>query len=613
MTQAAKLARQLAAVRSEPGVYLMKDDGGKIIYIGKAANLKNRLASYFTRSGEKAIHADTPAKNRRLLERIASFDTILAGSEKEALILEYSLIKRHKPRYNVSLKDDKRYPSLRLDVNSDYPNLTIVRKPGRDNALYFGPYASAQAVRETLRIIHKTFKLRKCTHRALKPRPRPCLNYQMGTCLAPCFETVEPEVYREAVKEVVLFLKGQTPDLIQRIEKQMADAAAETDFERAAALRDKLFSLKRTLEKQVAVTTDFHDRDVIALARSPEASAIAVFSIRNGYLQGSRSYDFAESLATDSEMVGTFVRQYYEYASYMPPEICVSVDLDDRSLLEDWLGQLAGRSVKLLYPKRGEKRRLVRLATVNAEKQLSEHLASEAAQENRMRRLKERLKIIRMPRRIECFDNSSLGGTEPVSGMVVFENGSAKKDAYRRYKIRNVATPDDYAYMAEVLTRRYGPDRDVPDFPDLLMVDGGKGQLNVACAVANDLGLTGRFDIIGIAKADEKKGETEDKIYVPGRSNPVVFGRAGDLLLFLQSIRDEAHRFAITFQRKRRSVSALRSALDDIPGIGNRRKAVLLQHFGGIKQIRAARIADLAALPGISDALAETIKRHLSR
>jgi len=605
-----EIQSMVATATSQPGVYLMKDKVGKIIYVGKASNLKKRLAYYFGKYEARSGQMDL--KTRVLIGNIASFDTIVTGSEKEALILEANLIRRYKPRYNVVLKDDKRYPSLRMDVNSPYPILTIVRKTGEDDALYFGPYSSAQAVRETLRVINRTFKLRKCRTREPKPRSRPCLNYQMGACLAPCVMEVDPAVYHEVVKEVILFLKGRTPELISKIRADMVTAAGVQDYERAAVLRDKLRSLEKTLEKQVAVTTDFRDRDVIGLARSPEASLITLLPIRNGYLQGTRQFDFAETLATDSEMIGTFIRQYYDYTPFIPTEILTPIDLADKVLLEDWLAALTGRKVRIRRPQKGEKARLSELARENAEKRLADQLSAEVAQEERVRRLQKQLRLARTPWRIECFDNSALGATNPVSGMVVYEGGKPKKSDYRRYRIRSVSQPDDYQSMAEVLERRLRPERETVVFPDLLMVDGGKGQLNIALAIVRELGLEGTFDIIGIAKKDESRGETEDKVYTPGRSNPVSFGRAGDLLLFLQAIRDEAHRFAISFQRQRRSTTALKSSLDTIPGIGKKRKTALLKHFGGVSKIRAARVEDLTELPGISRTVAENIKKHLA-
>ncbi|MGD9322651.1 MAG: excinuclease ABC subunit UvrC [Desulfobacterales bacterium] len=596
---------KLARVSHDPGVYLMKDAAGQVIYVGKARDLRKRLASYFKSAGQ------FDRKVGILVDKISDFDTIITRTEKEALILESNLIKRHRPRYNVVLKDDKRYPSLRIDLNEKYPNFSIVRKIGKDKALYFGPFASAHAVRETLRTINKTFKLRKCKARDFKTRTRPCLHCQMDGCLAPCCLDVDPGVYGEQVNEAIMFLKGRTPDLIRKVKKQMESCARDQQFERAARLRDKIFSLERTIEKQIAVTTDFKDRDVFAIARSEEISVITVMSVRNGFLTGTRHYSFTETLSTAEEMMSAFIRQYYERHPFIPDELLVSIDPADAELTAEWLGSFKKRKVKILRPKRGEKAQLVAVAIHNAENELSSLIASRSAEMDLLLRLQMKLKMKRLPERIECFDNSNISGTQAVAAMVVFEYGRAKKSSYRKYRIKTVSEHDDYAYMEEVLTRRFGKGEAAKPYPDLLMVDGGKGQLNIALAVTSELNLTHEFDIIGIAKKDEKKGESRDKIFKPGRANPLNFGRAEDLLLFMQRIRDEAHRFAISFHRKRRKKISLQSELDTIPGIGKKRKAALLQHFKSVKNIRAAAIDDISALPGFNRVVAESILKAL--
>ena len=593
-------------VSNEPGVYLMKDEAEKIIYIGKARNLKKRLASYF-----KSSH-QLNAKSGILATKINDFETVITRTEKEALILESNLIKRYKPRYNVVLKDDKRYPSLRIDLKEKYPNFSIVRKIGKDNALYFGPFASAQAVRETLRTINKTFKLRKCKAGDFKTRTRPCLHCQMDGCLAPCCLDVDPAVYGEQVNEAIMFLKGRTPDLIRKIKKQMESCAREQKFEKAARLRDKIFSLERTIEKQIAVTTDFKDRDVFAMARSAECSVATVLSVRGGFLSGTRHYDFKETMSTDEEIMAAFIRQYYDRHPSIPDELLVSIDLEDAELTAEWLGNFKKKKVKIIQPKRGEKAHLVAVATHNAENELKSLIASQSAEMDLLRRLQHKLKMEDLPGRIECFDNSNISGTQAVAAMVVFENARANTSFYRKYRIKTVSEHDDYAYMEEILKRRFNKGQASKPYPDLLMVDGGKGQLNIAMAVTKELNLMGKFDIIGIAKKDETKGETRDKIFKPGRANPLRFGKDEDLLLFLQRIRDEAHRFAISFHRKRRKKVALQSALDTIPGVGRKRKAALLQHFKSVKNIRAADPEEICALPGFNRSVAESILKTLA-
>jgi excinuclease ABC subunit C len=621
--------QKLKRVSDSPGVYLMKNASGQILYIGKARNLKKRIASYFNNSNKLDL------KINLLVKKITDFETVITRTEKEALILESNLIKRHKPRYNVVLKDDKRYPSLRIDLNENYPNFSIARKIGDDDALYFGPFASAHAVRETLRIINKTFKLRKCKAMDFKTRTRPCLHCQMNGCLAPCCRDVDPAVYREQVNEAIMFLKGRTPDLIRKVKTQMAAAAQNQDFEKAAKLRDKVFSLERTVEKQIAVTTeaklrdkvfslertvekqiavttDFKDRDVFAFARASQHSVMTVLTVRGGFLSGTRHYRFSETIATGEEMMATFIRQYYERHPSVPDELLVSTEMEDAQLTADWLQGLKHKKVKMIQPKRGEKFQLVALAINNAENELKSFIASQQTDRDLLSRLQKMLGMDKLPERIECFDNSNISGTHAVAAMVVFEQAQANKSFYRKYRIKSVHEHDDYAYMAEVIKRRFGRGEASKPYPDLLMVDGGKGQLNIALAVARELDLENEFDIIGIAKKDEKKGETLDKIFLPGRVNPVNFGREGDLLLFLQRIRDEAHRFAISFHRKRRKKISLQSELDTIPGVGQKRKAVLLEHFKTVSRIRTAALDEICALPGFNRKVAESVQKALS-
>jgi len=596
-----KLEEKLANLPSAPGVYLMKDAKGRILYIGKARDLKKRVTFYFTRRGR------TDLKTSLLKEKIASFDTILTNTEKEALILESNLIKRHRPRYNVILRDDKRYPCLRLNIKNPYPNLTIARKIKKDGTLYFGPFPSAGAVRETLKLIHKTFKIRKCKPITLKPRQRPCLNYQMGLCLGPCSRPISPEVYAGVVEEVIMFLKGRTPELIKNVRKQMESVAIQEDFEAATAHRDRLFALERTLEKQVATTTDFKDRDVLGMARQGRATLITVLFIRGGFLLGSRPFYLTDTVLSDAELVTSFLKQYYEEAPFIPGEVLLPTLPEDRALLEERLLDLKGERVRVIIPKRGEKARLVRMADQNAKNSLKVQLEDAMAEKELLDRLQRRLVLERPPERIECFDLSNIAGTEGVGSMVVFEKGKPAPAAHRRYRIRSAPGRDDYAMLSEVLTRRYKKTGTGQPLPDLLIVDGGKGQLNTAVAVLKGLGLYGSFDLIGIAKRDAERGETEDKIYKPGRKNPVSLKKYSGLLLFLQRIRDEAHRSAITYHRKRRTMTYRQSMLQEIPGIGEKRRIALLKHFGSLKRVKAASLEDLAAVPGMTRQAAQAV------
>jgi excinuclease ABC subunit C len=601
-----KLTEKLVLTPDSPGVYLMKDADGAVIYVGKARSLKKRLASYFRPTGSVDL------KTGVLVGKIDTFDTILTANEKEALLLEETLIKRHRPRYNVVLKDDKRYPSLRFDITHPWPDLRIIRKTKNDGALYFGPFSSAHAVRSTLNLINKTFKLRKCKNREMQTRTRPCLHHQMQRCWAPCCLDVSPEAYRGVVQEVILFLKGRTPGLIREIRTQMKALADAFEFEKAAELRDKIFALEKTLERQVAVTNDFVDRDVLATVRADALGVVTVMRVRGGSLMGSQNYEIPPSLAMDTEVFSSFVRQYYRYSHRIPREILVPHLPEDAALLEDWLSEKKEKRVRMRWPRRGKKVLLIQLAEQNAQIALKEKIEAGKGAMALLGRLERRLKLKRLPRRIECFDNSNISGTAPVASQVVFVDGRAEKKSYRTYKIRTVYGPDDYASMAEVLRRRFSPDRTAPQpQPDLLLVDGGRGQLNIALAVLEEMALAGRFAVAGIAKKDEHRGEDQDRIYLPGRANPVNFGRDGDLLLFLQKIRDEAHRSAINFHRKRRTRSAMGSALDTIAGIGPKRKVLLLRHYGSIKKIRAASAEEMAGLPGMSRKAADAVRTAL--
>ncbi|MGD8701011.1 MAG: excinuclease ABC subunit UvrC [Desulfosarcina sp.] len=600
------MAETIKGISDSCGVYLMKDDSGSILYVGKAINLKKRVASYFQRQDTRE------AKTAMMVSRVADIETVVTASEKEALILESNLIKRHRPRYNVVLKDDKRYPSLRIDLKATYPKIEIVRKTPKDGAIYFGPFSSAHAVRQTVKLINKTFPLRKCSDRTLGQRTRPCIHHQMGQCLAPCCLAVDSAVYKGIVNEVILFLKGRTSELIKRIRRQMVKASDRQDYEAAAAFRDRMVALERTLERQVTVTTDFLDRDVIGMSGSSDFRLVTMMIIRRGYLQGMRHFEFSHAAADKAELIAQFMSQYYQSVHSIPAEVLVPTLPDDYELLEETLSEWKTRRVRIRRPQRGEKRRLLEMAENNADNTLRERLQKASQETALLEALKRRLNMDRLPERIECFDNSALAGTYPVSGMVVFVNGRPHKSGYRRFIIRSVSKADDYASMAEVLSRRFAKINSRNPQPDLLLVDGGKGQVSTAVAILDQLGLLGRFSIAGIAKKDTDKGETADKIYLPNRVNPVNLGADGRLLLLLQQIRDEAHRYALAYQRKQRRRKTVQSALDHVHGVGPKRKRMLLNHFGSIKKIRAATAAEISELPGISRSIAEAVKTALN-
>ncbi len=599
-----EVIQQLKNAAPQPGVYLMRDVDGDVIYVGKAGRLRKRLAAYL-----RPVRQLDP-KTRVLVSNVHRVETIITGSEKEALLLESTLIKRHRPRYNVILKDDKRYPSLRIDRRKPFPRLRIVRRIQKDGAVYFGPFSSAGAVRQVLKMVDKTFKLRKCSRREFSSRTRPCLHFQMQQCLAPCCREVSTQAYDQIVEEVILFLKGRTPQLIRRLRKQMQAASDALAYEKAAVIRDRIFALEKTLEKQVAVTTDFGDRDVFAAALSSQACLVTMLVIRGGFLQGTRHFVFQSALPTEEELLAASVLQYYEKAPFIPPEVLLSGEIQEAVLLEERLRQLGARRVVLHVPRRGEKARLVKMALENAAGRLAQIEADMAANRDLLERLQRRLKLPQLPRRIECFDNSSMGGEDAVSAVVVFQDGRPRRSRYRRYRMQSPG-PDDYRHMAEVLRRRYAGKGDHP-LPDLLMVDGGRGQLNVAVKVLGEIHPARLPAIIAIAKKDPRRGLGEDRIFQPGRANPVNFGKDRDLQLFLQQIRDEAHRTAIAFHRRRHRRSSLHSALDEVPGIGPKRKHLLLSHFGSIEKIRAASLEELSGLPGMNRLAAQRVKEALS-
>ncbi len=589
----------------DPGVYLMKDKKGNIIYVGKALNLKKRLASYFARETGHDM------KTGVLLKNVVDFDLIVTATEHEALILESTLIKKHSPRYNVILKDGKNYPCLRIDTSQPFPALEVVRKIGDDNAVYFGPYSSVQSVRSTLKQVNKIFRLRKCKTVQFANRTRPCLNYQINACLGACCNRVSRQDYARVVADVILFLKGRAPDLIQRLKHEMQTEADREHFERAAQIRDTILAIQTTLERQVVVSTDRTDRDVIACAVDGEKAVVTILFVRSGNLVGSRNYPVDAGLSGSPEILDAFVRQYYERGLFIPGQILIAEEIDDRGLVQDLLMEKRGKQIRLVVPERGEKRRLVEMALVNAQKELEKILSVQNEARETLTLLQTLLGMSTYPRRIECFDNSNMAGTDPVSSMVVFVDGLACKSEYRKFIIRDAKENDDYACMTEVLTRRLSS-TDSP-LPDLLIVDGGKGQLSMAVAVLKTLGLENRFQVAGLAKKDAKLGEVNDKIYLPGRANPVNTRGALKALYLVQRLRDEAHRFAITFQRKRRSKRAGTSVLDAVPGIGKKRKQVLMTTYKGITSMAQATVEELAALPGMTLGAAQQVKSALAR
>ena len=605
MKISANLQNKLDSLPSRPGVYLMKDSKDNILYVGKGKDLRKRVLSYFR---EKNHHSP---KTRVLVAKISDLEFITTASEKEALILESNLIKRHRPRYNVILRDDKRYLVLRLDPKEEYPRLALVRRIRKDGAFYFGPYASAHAVRQTLKVLHGMFPLRQCSGSKFQRRERPCLNHQMGRCLGLCAGSVTPEEYAPVVEEAVLFLKGRTQDLQKKLRQEMKRAADRLEFEKAAMYRDRLDAVEKTLEKQLMVSSHFRDQDVIGTHESGENIALAVLFIRGGRMVGSRAFVFRETKDSAQEVIRAFVLQYYERDRAIPEEILISEPISEQELLAEWLSDLRGKRVTFRVAKRGEGRQLLSMAAHNAANYLMSEMPRATDPLPALERLQKRLGLPSFPHSLECVDISNFRGQFPVGSLVVFQDGEPAKSAYRRYRIRDVVQMDDPAMMAEVLRRRFTDTRDSQILPDLLVVDGGKGQLNQAIAILDELELQNVVPVVALAKKQRATKELEsigsDRLYIPGRKNPLLLKNDPPLLFLLGRLRDEAHRFAITYYQKRHRKSTLQSRLDDIRGIGPKRRRNLIQHFGSVKRLAKATIEEISQVSGVSPSLAEEI------
>lgn len=596
------LEKKLELLPERPGVYLMKDRRGEIIYVGKAVNLKNRVRSYFK------SHDHAP-KVRAMLEHVADFEYIVTDSEVEALALECNFIKKEHPRYNILLRDDKQYPYLKLTVNEEFPRLLITRRLKDDGARYFGPYTDVGALNDTVRLLKKVFPLRTCSPHDFAHRDRPCLNFHIKRCLGPCTGAADRKAYREMVNELTLFLEGRQDVLIRRLKERMAAAAADLRFEEAARLRDQVAAVERVLEKQKVIWPDGEDLDVVALARGVTEACVQVFQVRHGklisretfFLKGTEGHDRPAVLAG-------FLKDYYSRAAALPPTILLAEPAEDQELLAEYLSRLAGRRVSIRVPQRGAKKELADLAANNAvlalreEEELKAH--REAGTEGAVAALQAALGLEVPPRRIEGFDISNIQGQEAVGAMVVFEDGRPRKDHYRRFRIRTVFQANDFAMMAEVVRRRYGGSlRDKLPLPDLILIDGGKGQLGAARAVLRELGLE-RIPTYGLAKEHEE-------LFAEGSPEPLRLPRDSVALKLLQQVRDEAHRFGIAYHRSLRGKNALASELEEVPGIGPRRRKVLLQHFGSLKRLKEASLEELLAVPGLTRPAAEALYAHL--
>lgn len=589
-----ELEEKLSLLPEQPGVYLMKDDKGRIIYVGKAINLKNRVRSYFQSSRNHS------PKVLALVDRIAGLEYIITASEIEALILECNLIKKHRPKYNISLRDDKTYPYIKM-THEDYPRLYATRKVVKDGARYFGPYTSAGAVHETLRLLKKLFPLRSCRKLDAK---RPCLEHHIKRCLAPCTGNVEKEVYGDMIRAVGLFLEGRSDAVIKNLRRRMAEAAEALEFEQAGRLRDQLAAVEKIVEKQNIVTSS-GDQDAVGLARSAAGICAQVFFIRSGKMVGRDHFMLSGGEdEPDEKILEAFIKQYYSQAAFIPREILLPLAIEEQYLLADWLSGVKGGRVQVETPKRGIKKELVNMAAGNAATVLQEQAARLDADVDKTAgaaaELGRQLGLPFVPDRIECFDISHIQGSETVASMVVFEGGRPNKNEYRRYKLRTVeGKPDDFKSMQEVVGRRYRDVLEKGPIPDLIIIDGGKGQLSSALAIIRACGLS-EVVVVGLAKEFEH-------IFCEGSSEPVILPRHSQSLYLVQRIRDEAHRFAITYHRKLRSKRNLVSVLDHIPGIGPKRRKALWEHFGSLAQIKAADIDELVAVDGMTVPAAEAV------
>jgi excinuclease ABC subunit C len=656
-----KIQSVLNSLPHKPGIYLMKDDQGTIIYVGKAISLFNRVRSYFQES------TDLSPKNRSMVAKIADIEFLVVNNEVEALVLESNYIKQYRPKYNVLLRDDKSYPYIKVSLTEDFPRVYRVRSFQHDGNRYFGPYTNSGAVDATLDLLNKLFAFRTCRYDASnwaaprngeppanwKPKllARPCTQYYIHRCIAPCVAYATREEYDAIIKQVILFLEGKHDEVLKTLQGQMEKAAEDLNFEEAARIRDRIKAVERVLEKQRIINTEGQDdQDVVAMASGDDETCALVFFFRSGKLVG-REYFILQGTrdSNPGEILTSFLQQFYETSPHIPAEIIAEVEPDDRAVLQSWLKEkrkdlAAGSSaVTISVPRRGEKVRLVEMVKQNAQEILEQQrikwLSDSQKTQLALEELQEALNLVAPPQRIECYDISNTQGTNSVGAMAVFEAGRPKTSEYRRFKIKTVQGQNDVASHQEVLRRRFrraAAAQDIPDegtisddapdseqsatqfehdwaMPDLIIMDGGKGQLNAALEVMQELHL--EIPVVGVAKEEglHTRSTTQEVIFIPGSPDPILLPRTSQGLYLVQRIRDEAHRFGITYHRKVRSDRTFKSALDEIPGIGPKRKQVLMKHFGSVRAISAASVDDLAALDGMTRDAAEKVKEYIGR
>jgi excinuclease ABC subunit C len=605
---------KLTNLPSRPGVYLMRDKGGKVIYVGKAKDLRSRVRAYFNCPDERS-------QIQFLVRRVEDLETLVTSNDKEALILENNLIKQYKPRYNIRLKDDKSYLSIKVTTQHLWPRILATRKIVKDGNRYFGPFSSAVAARETIDIIEKHFQLRNCTDHNFRNRSRPCLQYQIKRCMAPCVLPVPEEAYREQVRQAMLFIDGKQQELIDELKQRMQAKSDALEFEAAARIRDQIQAVEKTLEKQRMVAHWGADQDIFGLYREGGFIEVQVLLVRQGKLTDNLSYSLEDLEFPDEEIVGSLLTQFYQGQRFIPDEILLPVALEDRDVRQEYLSERKGKGIEILWPQRGDRRHLVQMAEDNAKQSFSERHDQEKAREKMLRELQTQLRLKRYPQRVECFDISTIHGAHAVGSMVTFINGEPDKNLYRHFRIRTVdpsSGGDDFGMMLEVLRRRFARGKEEADLPDLIVVDGGKGQLAMALTAMAEIGIEG-VEAVGLAKmrvqAAARSREIErleERVFLPGQSNAVILKRNSNALFLLQRVRDEAHRFAITHHRKLRSKQTLYSALDRIPGVGGVRKRALLRAFGSVKRIEEATLEELLKVPSMNEKIAQEILQTLS-
>ena len=621
----AALAAYAAELPTEPGVYLMRGRRGEVLYVGKAKSLRARVRTYFGASHDGRVHITY------LLRKVEKVDVVVTKTEKEAVILENTLIKKYKPPYNIIFRDDKTYLHVKLSVQDEWPRIYRVRRPAKDGSRLFGPYTSGLALRETLETLQRVFPLRTCSDHELKNRTRPCIEFEIGRCLAPCVGKVTQEQYGELVRQVDLYLSGRREELMRRLKEEMVESSEKQEYELAAQMRDRLQAIERTLEKQTVVSNDDVDQDVLATQDMGSELWIQVLFVRNGNVLETHGYALAKQGFELPEILSQFLVQYYSDERHpVPQEVLVPCAIEDEDPIREVLEERRGGRVQIAQPQRGHRKALLDMARRNAQEAIAARYEASERQERVLRQLQEDLKLPRLPRRIECFDISHMQGGNTAASMVCFVSGEPEKRLYRKFEVRGINPGDDYAAMSDVIARRYrkalggDSDEDVPEkdaLPDLIMVDGGKGQLRMLEEVLKALGIGDRVDApgrISLAKsrvqgAGNKAaefGRSDERVFVPGRSEPIVLQQDTAPLHLLAYLRDESHRFAITYHRKLRAKAKFRSALDDVVGVGKKRRTELLKHFGSVSAVKEASLEALEAAPGMNRRVAREVWSH---